>query len=371
MSFTDLRHYRAPELDALRGLAALMIVGTHVLSLGFVLPANIAHLLDATPLRAIHTGRAPVLFFFVLSGYVLTRALMGLSGSGILVYAGQRTLRLLLPVAGAVLLSAGLQRLFDSGPLPTGGWDLARLWEDPARPGILLRQALLIGADHDFTFDIPLWTLVHEWRLSLALPAVLLFRRRPALLIALALVLHAAAIAEGVAPNVAQLGPRLASTLAATAYFALPFAAGAALQLTGGLPPLFGPLRQAAWIGVVTAAALPSDLAVIAGAVLLIALARPPSPTARWLRQSLPVGLGRISYSLYLVHMPVLAAAVHASREVLPHWVALLLAVPVVLLVAIGFHAAVEGPAHRLARWLGRAAPRLLPTHPIVPRTNG
>jgi len=64
-----------------------------------------------------------------------------------------------------------------------------------------------------------LWSLVHEWRISLIFPLALLFRRRAALLLAVGTALHAVAVAAGAAPDVAQLGPRLASTLVASTYF--------------------------------------------------------------------------------------------------------------------------------------------------------
>ncbi len=42
-------------------------------------------------------GRPAVLFFFVLSGYVLTRALLRNGSPGLLAFAAQRTIRLMLP----------------------------------------------------------------------------------------------------------------------------------------------------------------------------------------------------------------------------------------------------------------------------------
>src|SRR5690349_22183264 len=71
-------------LDSLRGLAALAVVFTHVLSMAPPLEPALIRLLDATPLRAVHTGRAPVVFFFVLSGYVLALSLLRAGGGGLL-----------------------------------------------------------------------------------------------------------------------------------------------------------------------------------------------------------------------------------------------------------------------------------------------
>ena len=149
-----------------------------------------------------------MVFFFVLSGFVLALSLLRSDAPEPVAFALRRTLRLLLPVAGAVLLSAGLRALAYRGPVPGGGSDVLDLWAEPVGVSVLARQALLFGADNWFTLDMPLWSLVHEWRISLLFPLVLLFSRRAGLLLAVGLALHAAAIAAGVAPDVAQLGPR-------------------------------------------------------------------------------------------------------------------------------------------------------------------
>jgi peptidoglycan/LPS O-acetylase OafA/YrhL len=202
---------------------------------------------------------------------------------------------------------------------------------------------------------------VHEWRLSLAFPLVLLFRRRPALLLAAALALHAAAIGAGAAPDVVQLGPRLPSTVVASAYFALPFAAGAWLAFGGRQLALRGPARAVAWAGVAVAAASPSDLGFTAGSAALIVLARGPGRLPRVLAAPALLRLGRISFSLYLVHMPVLAATLHATAGWLSPWAALAAGVPLSLLAAAAFHAAVEAPAQRLSRRAGSERRRLAP----------
>jgi peptidoglycan/LPS O-acetylase OafA/YrhL len=344
---------QTPALDSLRGLAALAVVFTHVLSMGPDIGSDAAWLLDATPLRAVHTGRAPVVFFFVLSGYVLALSLLRPDAPGPVAFALRRTLRLLLPVTGAVLLSAGLRAVFHQGPMPNLlGWDARLLWSEPVGLSMLLRRALLLGADYRFTLDIPLWSLVHEWRLSVVFPLVLPFRRRPALLLAAGLALHAAALTAGAAPDAVQLGPRLASTLVASAYFALPFAAGAALAFGGGLT-LRGAARPLAWVGVAPASALPSDLGYVAASAALIVLARGPGLLPGVLAAPPLLRLGRVSFSLYLVHVPVLAAMLHATHGWLSPWAALAAGVPVSLLVAAAFHAWVEAPAHRLSRGVG------------------
>src|SRR5579859_7503752 len=61
---------RLGELDALRGLAALAVSFQHVLLLTGAAGAVLA-LAALTPLNAMFDGTRAVLFFFVLSGFVL------------------------------------------------------------------------------------------------------------------------------------------------------------------------------------------------------------------------------------------------------------------------------------------------------------
>ena len=82
-------------------------------------------------------------------------------------------------------------------------------------------------------------------------------------------------------------------------------------------------------------------------------LARGPGFLPRLLAAPALLWAGRISFSLYLVHMPVLATAVHATHGWLPLWAVLVAAVPICFLVAAVFHTWVEAPAHHLSRHIG------------------
>jgi peptidoglycan/LPS O-acetylase OafA/YrhL len=62
------RNPRLPELDGLRGLAALTVFFSHVIGL---FPGHEAFRVQKTPLHILWDGNAAVVFFFLLSGYVL------------------------------------------------------------------------------------------------------------------------------------------------------------------------------------------------------------------------------------------------------------------------------------------------------------
>ena len=357
---------RLIELDSLRGIAALTVVVHHAyLSLGDV-PGWMAWMFNDTPLRPIGMGRQAVIFFFVLSGFVLTRALARqeqrepgsvLSGGGWARYGAQRALRLGLPVLGAVAFSAVLQSLTWSGPLPpetphiVGG----AAWTEPWSWRDLAAQALLLKHGDGFQLDPVLWSLVHEWRIALLLPLALLFRSRLALLLAVALVGAGIARLAGMPEGHVSLGESLPGTFAASAGFLPAFAAGAALALRP-LPRLDNTQAIAAVIVVVVMTMAAHDYGVIAASVLLILLAQRGGAFARGLRRPSFLWLGKISFSLYLVHLPVLLGLTHLLKDEAHPAMVALLAMLLSLPAATAMHVLVERPAHRLARRL--PAPR-------------
>jgi peptidoglycan/LPS O-acetylase OafA/YrhL len=305
-------------------------------------------------LHVVKAGRPAVILFFVLSGYVLTLALLRQPGPVSLpTWAARRTLRLLPPVVASVLLSAGLCWWLSGGrPLDHLGLLVAVSWTGPPDPASLFRHmALLETGEFAFPLNIVLWSLVHEWRISLVMPLVLLFRGHVALLLGGAFLLRSAAISAGAPEDEAMLGRHLHSTVAATTYFLFAFAAGAALALKEPLAAPAGTVRRAAWAAVVAAAVSRSDLAVIGASVLLILLARgEEGRVVHLLRSSALQWLGKVSYSLYLVHVPVALALAHSLHGALPAPAIAALTVVLALPAAAAFYKAVERPALLLSR---------------------
>lgn len=348
---------RIEELDALRGLAALSVVLHHLWLGQPSRPGWLVWLLEVSPLHVIGYGRPAVVFFFVLSGYALAHALLASPPRSWGVYAAQRTLRLGLPVLAALLASLALQAVTWRGPLP--GWVpalfSATVW--PAWPTLAgtLCQALLLDADNGFGLDPVLWSLVHEWRIALLLPAVLLFRTRAALVPLTGAAAFGVSLMLGARDGQMGLGPDLSATFLATLYFLLPFALGAWLALRGAPPALGRGARTLAGAGVLVAMALSaSDLAAMAGSVLLLVLAQQPGAFRNALRRPVPLWLGRVSFSLYLIHLPICAALVHLLHRSAPLLAIMAPALPLSLAAAWALHRLAEAPAQKLARRLGK-----------------
>ena len=93
------------------------------------------------------------------------------------------------------------------------------------------------------------------------------------------------------------------------------------------------------------------------GAVLIVLLFVSWDPAKRLGDTAAAQWLGRVSFSLYLVHLPIILAAVTLLRSVsLP--LALAVSVAASLVAAELFYRYVEQPAHRLSTAAGRAVGR-------------
>lgn len=71
---------RFAELDSLRGIAAFLVMSSHLIMLEFYNKSEYYHLLDDTPFRIFWSGHQSVILFFVLSGFVLS---LGILSNGI------------------------------------------------------------------------------------------------------------------------------------------------------------------------------------------------------------------------------------------------------------------------------------------------
>lgn len=355
---------RIRSLDGLRGAAALAVVFHHVsLVARPELDRTTWAWLTQTPLKLLFPGTESVLVFFVLSGLVV--ALPALRGGFSWVsYYPARMLRLYLPVIAALLLSAALILLVPRDPstMPEGSW-MRNAQATGVTPLSLLGEASLTR--RSYGIDNVLWSLRWEVVFSLLLPAfvwlALRITRHPLILAGLCVTAtilgRVLSVATLVYIPVFLLGTVMAAHLEELRRWRPP--RRWTLPLLAGLA---GALLIASWL------ARPLGLPEVAQSVLwglagagaaltvLLAVLWPPLQAGLELR---PVQwLGRVSFSLYLVHVPIIATLVYLfgmSRW----WLACLIAVPLSLVTAEAFQRWIEAPAHRLARTVGSRMPQL------------
>ena len=305
---------RIPELDGLRGLAALAVVVYHTAS-------------DAFPV-----GWMAVDLFFVLSGYLITAIILrdgGAPGFFATFYA-RRSLRLIPAYALCLALAWGLGST--NLDLPPSALYLAYLQNVPNywRPG----WPVWYEVGHT-------WSLAVEEQFYLVWPALVLLvggRRVPlvaALAVALAISARAAGwhtqllltrsdgLALGAWLAAAELKgdfPRRARRLAT---LGLIVAAGASIWGLSRHHRPFGPYR-AYDLG-------PECLVASFGSLAFLALIliRQGSPSLAWLRWPPLIRLGTISYGIYLSHWPIFVYVAKPLAPFVPgRWQAAYLIVP-------------------------------------------
>jgi peptidoglycan/LPS O-acetylase OafA/YrhL len=350
---------RIGSLDSLRGLAALVVVFGHCAAVvpGY-LPWSRTLWLVPPPLAAA----AAVQLFFVLSGLVLFLTLRARDGFRYRPYIVKRVARIWPPLVVAVMVSATLMILVAPQPVPgLSDWFNTASWIDPPTPLLVAGHLALLDGDRWQSLDNVSWSLVHEMRISLVFPLIALAVLR-AWRTTLAALLLVSTGAAAVAWRVDwALNPF------ATAQYLFLFGAGAALALhapTLGLRLATPAARRAApllAIVAVLAVCVPPRLLLgllcAAGAALLVALALASPPIVALLDVAPARWLGRVSYALYLIHLPVLLATLHLLHGAAPLPVLLVLAVGLALVAAELMHRLVEKPAIALGRFLVRPAP--------------
>lgn len=292
-------------LDALRGLAALAVVMSHCLG-AVDITAVQEKALRRSVLAPIFHGNGSVDLFFVLSGFVLTRSLIRRrGGAATLAYCLRRVLRIHPPYVLAVLL-AWVVSLSISDP---GGSHGVSRWlryyiNVHVGPSAVLESLWFPGIAHNL---LPVgWTLYVEMIVSLTLPAMAWAMRRShwSLIVAAAACLPYLGLTSQLCLHTVAFSAGAAAFLERERWHA-PLAGARRVTRTGFLLiafvvfllPLFSPLDDWHPLHV---------LGYTLGSLGIIACVESSNSLRRVLSFGPLLRLGRNSYSLYLLHFPLL-----------------------------------------------------------------
>ena len=364
MPVTNDDSARLHSLDGLRGVAAVVVMLYH-LSLVARPFLETKHTGDAwwwlteTPLKLFTAGTEAVLVFFVLSGLVV--ALPALKpGFSWPAFLGARFVRLYLPVWGSLALAAVLIALVprNAASVTPDSW-LANASARTDNLPQLLSEASLWRVSYDV--NNVLWSLRWELVFSLCLPLLIglavLLRRRWLLAAALATAVTITGRLTSIDALVYLPVFFFGTLIAMRMPELLAWARTRTRRTWAPLAVLSFGLLIGSWLARPIEGTIGADVLWAlsgVGAVGLIVLALGSPLAKRILSAAVPRWLGRVSFSLYLVHVPVIGTLAFALGDA--NWMLVAaLAIPAALVLAWLFHFAVERPAHRLARRAGRA----------------
>ena len=357
---------RYVELDALRGVAAFVVMLYHFFRLWTGTPHVrwVERLFTATPLRLLVAGRAAVVLFFLLSGFVLSLPRLHATEPSYSRYLLKRICRIYLPYLFALALAVlGCARWH--GATDFGGW-FALTWYEAPRWPLVLAHILFLGNYDNSAYNTAFWSLVQEMRISILFPVLYWLVARlgwrlalllpPLLTVLTGVILATTSVPEKVMWTVNYSGAFVYGILLA--------------RHKDALEQWLGSLGRSAYAAFVILALLlfmvpdrasrlmlglgpPAvDLVMMGGGAGILLLALSHRHVLRLLRGRLLQGLGRMSYSIYLLHGTVLFALVYmfgARYGVLP------LLVPYLVLTVFAGWAmfrVVERPSMRLGRRL-------------------
>ena len=373
---------RLTSLDGLRGAAALVVLLHHSLLLIPVMVEPYRHppadqigdgiwWLAYTPLHVFWDGSAAVMIFFVLSGFVLALPLAQGRVLDWRSYYPSRLLRLYLPVWGGVAL-ASVVILITPHAAPEDVSDWVAGHPAGLSAGGVLKDLLLVWQP-GYT-NSALWSLKWEVLFSLLLPlyAWVASRWRAPLWMKLSVVGLIVAIGSLIGPpdRTYQMGPLFhMGTFAFGVLIAFDWH-----RVSKAIAALSGKSLAVMWAAAVLGlwsywglnafgeppmphvlSAVSRVVQVISAALIVVLSTRP----GRWTTalESRPLHwLGTRSFSLYLVHEPLVAASGSVGAQL---GVPTGIIIPIVLVVSLGaaelFFRAIEKPSHRASRAVGRA----------------
>jgi len=174
---------RFAQLDALRGLAALTVLFSHIVL--FLVPSSMGGVLYGaltktySPFQIFVNGHSAVILFFVLSGFVLS--LPWLDGGKQQPYFGyltKRFFRIYVPYLFSFFVALACLEL---APKPEFNSMLSdyfkERWTHHLSPGVILEHVVGIVNVHTEELNSAYWSLVHEMRISIFFPFIVLLLR--------------------------------------------------------------------------------------------------------------------------------------------------------------------------------------------------
>jgi peptidoglycan/LPS O-acetylase OafA/YrhL len=335
-----------PRLDGLRAVAVIGVL--------------IEHWIPNTAIHALSPGGAGVTLFFVLSGYLITRILMGYCDWPVGVAAGQfywrRLLRLSPPFYAAIIVGVAFNVL-----RMRENWWVNALYLTNFQQG--LSGEWTNGADHFWSLCVEEQFYLIWFFVVVALPKRLL---TPAILVSLAITLlfrasvyflrlpplttvllpgNLASLAIGALLAQARVTPRL-SWLSNLTLKRAPLLATAAAFLALSISLKY------VWIS--NALFYPFVVSAFAICLVSVASSQKSDPWFKWLEWAPLVHIGKISYGIFVYHLfvPAIAKKIPALAWVdAPSWSAFAILVVATLVISQLSWVCLERP---ILRWKDR-----------------
>jgi peptidoglycan/LPS O-acetylase OafA/YrhL len=346
---------------------------------------GVVNLLSFSPLHIFWAGREAVILFFVLSGFVLALPFLSPTRPGYVAYSFKRVCRIYIPYITAMILAVVA---FNITPkISNEGFSLwyKEIWKENLALDSLVGTLLLTGYK-SHVFNTSAWSLVHEIRISLLMPflvyAVSRLRLKKTLALFIPLTIGSGAVLRLLGEQIgSEFWKYHVGSLGDTCYYMIFFVVGilialyksdlsrlyhhSARWLQASLLPLALSLYCFEWIApslsayksskdivLLLLAYIEVDYVVTMGVALLLVLAMNSRSVERFLNLGPIQYLGKISYSIYLVHAIILIVMMNLFPEIHAPFKTVATVVPLAIIAGSFFYRFVEVPSIDLGKRL-------------------
>ncbi|GAB6464494.1 acyltransferase [Bacillus cereus] len=370
---------RYEELDSIRGISSLVVmIGHHLMIFSafqnYSYEDNkpfVVYLLKETPARLVFSsGNESVIIFFVLSGFVLYRSIQK-NYDSYRSFVLKRICRIYIPYIVAISIAIICQTTMSKYGISYLSEWFNRSWTIESSSSLIAQHILLVGKYNTDAYNGVIWSLVHEMRISVIFPLVLMVCLRKTLSYSL-LSVFSFSICSVVILFLFHSSLTLTSYVL-TLHYTVLFLLGALVAKYKNKLIVFYSNRtkneKIAWFlfaillymyeGIIGEIKLLNnfiirDYVVAISACLFVILSLSVSTLSSLLRNKYLLYLGKISYSLYLYHIISLFSLVYMLHEILPLPIILIFSLILSFILAMISYLFVEKFAFRIGKYIAK-----------------
>lgn len=382
---------RIESLDSLRWIASMIVVIFHcLLSFNLFYDAYYTHefnnkfieFLTTSPLHTVWAGNEAVLLFFVLSGFVLSIPFFNGRQLNYPSYAIRRFFRIYIPYIVIMMVSVLLVMLFhEYKSVDSLSSSYENRWDHAVSLQAIVSYVLMRSYDITNVNGV-VWTLFHEMKISLIFPLFIIILRRYNFIkgVLYALVLNTllyfllAGIVDLAGNNIFS---SLINSFKGSLYYVIFFIFGAVLakykdkfnflkmysSVKKGMILIISLiLINTKWLSVYIGIdnTKITDTISLLGILILFVMVLNSTKLNNFLTNKTLLWLGRISFSLYLIHIPVLMMTTIFLGKLIPIELAFIL-VPIICLPIAHFtYRFIEVPANNIGKRLAKLSQGVL-----------
>ncbi|MFS0638300.1 acyltransferase [Mesobacillus foraminis] len=367
---------RLGELDSLRGIAALIVLASHFITIFLMVEEKVISQYPYLPF--LWDGHSAVIMFFVLSGFVLSLPFHLNTRFNYWDYLVKRLFRIYIPYLVIILAVVLVKVVLFSriGTIP--GLTPWGVWDTKISFTIIVQHILFIGEYNSDALLMVVWSLVHEMRISLIFPFIIFILNKTNWKISIVLGIILSVISSiliGQFPS--EFNKPISTNYFITLHYISFFIMGALiakhknnlvnkiadLKIKYLLLPLgilfftypkitYSPILLLIGDIDFTLYLLIIDWIIGIGATIIILLSFGIKQFSKFLLTKSAQFLGGISYSLYLVHPIILISMVHVLYGNLPIPFILVASFIITMVVAVLNYKFIEVPSIRFGRKL-------------------